>query len=283
MTEHDGSRRPPYVVDSLMRSLDVLCRVVEKGYAVSLAEVVTQVRMPKSTVFRYLRSLVAAGYVSHDRASDRYQAGPRFLLLARRAEFFDRLRRAARPEMDALFARFGETTNLGILEGGRIVYLDIMEKRHTPGMKARIGSRDSLHSTALGKAILAHLPPDEQAMLLDGQLSEFTLRTITSRNQLAGELARVVARGYALDQEENEDATFCVGVPIVCGPRYPVAAISLSTVLRPRSKFALEQVIPHLMRAAAVISVSFDGVQWDRAGQDGQAAAPPHLSQLFVS
>ena len=94
----------------------------------------------------------------------------------------------------------------------------------------------------------------------------------------------VVERGYAIDQEENEDATFCVGVPILCGPRYPVAAISLSTVVRPRSKFALEQVIPVLMRAAAVISVSFDGVQWSaRAGQGRNAAsAPSHLSQLLT-
>ena len=162
--------RERYVVDSLVRSLDVLGRVVERGYDVSLSEVVAEVDIPKSTVFRYLRSLVAAGYVDYDRATDRYRAGPRFLLVARRAEFFDRLRRAARPEMEAIFAKFGQTTNLGVLEAGRIVYLDIVEKRHTPEMKARIGSRDSLHSTALGKAILAHLPTGEQAEVLNAPL-----------------------------------------------------------------------------------------------------------------
>jgi DNA-binding IclR family transcriptional regulator len=271
--------RSPYVLDSLLRSFEVLSSVAEKGYAVSLAELVAEVGLPKSTVFRYLRSLAAVGFVDHDRTIDRYRAGPRFIMLARRAEFFDRLRRAAKPEMDGLFARFGQTTNLGVLEGGRIVYLDIIEKRHAPEMKARIGSQDSLHSTALGKAILAHLPKEEQAALMDGPLSEFTFRTITSRGNLMRDLAKVAGRGYALDEEENEDATMCVGVPILCGPRYPVAAISLSTVLRPRSRFSLEQVIPHLLRAAAVISVAFDGVQW---AEGTDARPPPHLSQLFV-
>lgn len=275
--------RAPYVVDSLVRSLEVFRRVVEKGYDISLAELVAEVGMPKSTVFRYLRSLAAAGYVSHNEATDRYQAGPRFLLLARRAEFFNRLRRAARPEMESIVAKFGQTTNLGVLEGGRILYLDIVEKRHAPEMKARIGSKDSLHSTALGKAILAHLPVNEQDALLNGPLNEFTYRTITSRKQLMRALAQVVSRGYALDEEENEDTTMCVGVPILCGPKYPIAAISLSTILRPRSKFSLEQVIPHLVRAAAVISVAFDGVQWSDGAADGASVRPPlHLSQLFV-
>ena len=274
--------RERYVVDSLVRSLDVLSRVVERGYDVSLGEVVAEVDIPKSTVFRYLRSLVAAGYVDYDRATDRYRAGPRFLLLARRAEFFDRLRRAARPQMDTIFERFGQTTNLGVFEAGRIVYLDIVEKRHSPEMKARIGSRDSMHSTALGKAILAHLPPDEQREVLHAPLSEVTLHTITDRRRMMRELAEVARRGYAIDQQENEEATICVGVPILCGPNYPVAALSLSSVLRSRSRFPLEQVIPHLMRAAAMTSVTFEGVQWTAGEGEGAHATPPHLSQLFI-
>ena len=62
------------------------------------------------------------------------------------------------------------------------------------------------------------------------------------------ELGRVAGRGYALDQEENEDATACVGVPILCGPKYPIAALSLSTVLRPLALSA-RAGHPHLMRA----------------------------------
>lgn len=275
--------RAPYVVDSLLRSLDVLGRVVEKGYDASLAEIVAEVGMPKSTVFRYLRSLSAAGYVLHNPATDRYQAGPRFLLLARRAEFFDRLRRAVRPEMERIFQRFGQTTNLGVLEGGRIVYLDIVEKRRPPEMKARIGSKDSLHSTALGKAILAYLPEDERSQLLRNPLTEFTFHTITSRKQLDRELSDVAGRGYSLDDGENEDGTMCVGVPILCGPKYPVAAVSLSIPIRPRARVSLEQVIPQLMRAAAVISVTFDGVDWSDGGEGEATGRPPlHLSQLFV-
>jgi DNA-binding IclR family transcriptional regulator len=186
--------------------------------------------------------------------------------------------------MEHLFTRFRKTTNLGVLEGGRIVYLDILESRREPEMRARIGSQDSLHSTALGKAILAHLPIDEQNTLLGSPLAEFTFRTITSRAKLMRDLELALSRGYAVDEEENEDGTVCVGVPVLCGPKYPVAAISLSTVLRPRAKFPLEQVIPQLLHAAAAISVAFDGVRWaEHGGEEGAASRPPpHLSQLFV-
>jgi IclR family acetate operon transcriptional repressor len=279
-----SSRRQPYVVDALVKSLDVLGLVVAKGYSVSLAELVHEACLPKSTVFRYLRSLTSAGFVTHDASTDRYCAGPKFVLLARRAEFFDRLRGAARPEMDRLFARFGQTTNLGVLENGRILYLDIVERRRSSDMKARIGSRDSLHSTALGKAILSHLPRGEQSALLGSPLTEFTFRTITSRSKLASDLALAAERGYALDEEENEDGTMCIGVPILCGPKYPVAAISLSAIVRPRARLPLQQAIPQLVRSAAVISVAFDRVQWaEPDGADERVIRPPvHLSQLFV-
>jgi len=243
-----------YQVDALRRALEVLTSVVEKGYDASLSEIVRDVDLPKSTVFRYLRSLADAGYIERDEVHDRYRVGPQFSSLARRSEFFNRLRGAARPEMEELFGRFRQTTNLGVLDGDRVVYLDILERRRAPEMKARIGSRDALHSTALGKALLAHLPESKRSALLDMPLPVRTFRTITSRAALERELNLAAKRGYALDEEENEDGTMCVGVPILSGPTLPIAAISISAV----RKLPLEQVIPLLQRSAAIIAVALN-------------------------
>lgn len=247
-----------YVVEALVRALSVLGTVAEKGYDVSLAEVVKDLNLPKATAYRYLRTLVASGYLEQREGQHSYGVGPRFLAVARTAEVLDRLRRAAHPEIVRLADHFGRTANLGILADGGVAYLDMVETRRYPDVKARVGAQDALHSTALGKSILAHLPEDEQDARLGTPLSEQTIKTITNRARLRQELEAVRARGYALDQEENEDGAMCVGVPILCGPAYPVAAMSLTMLTRSRAIVPLEEVISELLKAASNVSVTLD-------------------------
>jgi len=247
-----------YVVEALSRALSVLGSVAEKGYDVSLAEIVKELDLPKATAYRYLQTLVASGYLEQRIDGNTYNVGPQFLAVARTAEVLDRLRRAARPEIVRLAAKFGRTANLGILAEDGVVYLDMVETRRHPDVKARVGVHDCLHATALGKAILAHLPDEEREARLNGPLSEQTIKTITDQTRLRCELEAVRARGYATDREENEDGAMCVGAPILCGPGYPIAAMSLTMLIRTRAILPMEEVIQELLKATSAVSIMLD-------------------------
>lgn len=250
--------REPYVVVSLLRALLVLGDVVGKGRVVTLAEVVQDSKLPKSTIYRYLRTFVASGYLDYDRATDMYSVGLPFLTVASAAIARGRLRESARPEIERLADLFGHTANLGVLERGGIVYLDIVKTHRHPEVKARIGVSHPVHSTSLGKAIMAYLPAQERTGLLRQPLDEQTARTISKHTTLERELAYITARGYATDIEENEPDAMCVGVPILSPNGYPVAAMSLTMRTRRHAAAHLESTIKELQRSAASVSAALE-------------------------
>ena len=144
------------------RRCRVLEHVAEKGHEVTLTEVAAELKLPKTTVFRYLQTLTAASFLRHDRSRDRYGVGLRFRALAKVDKSLQRLRTLAQPEMAELGRTFNETINLGDPGDGQIVYIDMIEANRALRMQARIGDRHPLHSTSLGKAMLAFLPEPEQ-------------------------------------------------------------------------------------------------------------------------
>ena len=112
------------------------------------------------------------------------------------------------------------------------------------------------------RPILAHLPANERSYWLGLPLTEKTIRTITSRAKLERELALVAERGYAVDSQENEDEAMCVGVPIFCGPGYPVAAMSLTARTGPKTVISEEEVTQELLNSATIVSDVLDRTPW---------------------
>ena len=218
-----------YTVQPISKALRLLDVVIERPNDVSLSELVREVGLPKTTIFRYLQTLAQAGYLRHDTATDRYGIGPRILLLAGAAKSFDRLRRVARLEMEELAARFEQTVNLAMRSGTDLVYVEMVKPRDAPTMAARVGQHHPLHSTALGKAILAHLPPSERNMVVDAALETLTARTVQSSSSLRRQLDVARREGFALEREETEAGLSCIGCPVLDNSHYPIAAISLST------------------------------------------------------
>jgi DNA-binding IclR family transcriptional regulator len=135
----------------------------------------------------------------------------------------------ARSYMRQLSDLTNETVNLSIREETQILYLAQVESSQSVRMMSTIGTRSHLHSTAMGKAILAFLPDDEQAALLkELELTPNTSATITERTLLAKELATIHKQGFAIDDEENEGGVRCVGAPIFNHTGYAFAGISIS-------------------------------------------------------
>lgn len=242
-----------YIVQPVMKALEVLDYVAKQGRDVTLTETVKELKLPKTTVFRYLQTLSAASFLEYDLRRDRYRAGPRFRHLAEIDRSLQGLRDAVQPEMHDLSERFGETINLAILAQKAIVYIDIVDRGRTPRTEARVGQRHPVHSTSLGKAIAAHLPDEELEALCMPLLPARTIHTLTDGRFLRRQVDYIRQQGYALDMGENEDGHMCIGVPILDDRGRPVAAISLSA---PEARLAPTR----RLEAAAALRTSVDRV-----------------------
>lgn len=212
------------VLDKTFTILEVLART---GRALSLAELAEEGRLPKPTTHRILRSLKDLGYVQQvDRGGD-YRLSERLgsLRAYRRDEA---VRDKALPLMRELHAEFDETVNLGLLEGVYVRYAHVLETTQALRWIVKPGARDLFHTTALGRAIVAQLPAEQQARLLTKACSLRPVRgRSAARAQLERELAATRERGYALEEQETVAGVACVATSL--GPwGEPLAAVSVS-------------------------------------------------------
>ncbi|MDI1465883.1 IclR family transcriptional regulator [Catellatospora sp. KI3] len=196
-----------------------------------LADLAVATGLPKSTVHRILQSLVARGFAAAD-GHGGYLPGPRVLALAGRVMGTLDPARTARPELQALRDRTGFTVHLGLRDGDRAVYADKIAGPQPYDMRSRIGQSLDLHSTAIGKAILARLPaaPVRELAARTG-LPRHTPRTATSMKALLAALDRVRVDGYAVDDEENEPGLRCVAAAVAGADGAVIGAVSASALV----------------------------------------------------
>lgn len=217
-----------YIVQPVVKAIQVLQLVCEAPQPISLNELVKEAGLPKTTVFRYLRSLATKRLIEHDTATDRYRPGIGLWWLSHSSNPYEMLRQVCRPYLQELRDRFNETVNLGVLAASEVLYLDIMESRRSLRMQAQIGSGGHLHSTALGKVILAFLPRPQAEKMLPSVLSSVTTRTIVDRQRFFEQLEIIRATGYSVDEGEDEEGSCCIAAPIFNDKGHAIAAISLS-------------------------------------------------------
>jgi IclR family acetate operon transcriptional repressor len=216
-------------VPALRKGLAVLELLATEG-PLTLAEIQRRGALNKTMTFRLIRVLRETGYVRHDLESHRYSLALKLLELGGAVAARLDIVRVGQSLLDQLRGEFGETINLGVMDERHVVYVAMAESSR-PGLRmaSRVGGLGCLHSTSIGKAILAFLPePDRDALISNLVWTAVTPKTITNRDDLRDELERTRLRGYATDDEENEIGARCVGVPILDGAGLPLAAISVS-------------------------------------------------------
>ncbi|HWK26993.1 MAG TPA: IclR family transcriptional regulator [Solirubrobacter sp.] len=216
-------------VQSLDRALDLLEALADAG-ELGVSEIAARTGLVPSTAHRLLGTLVARGYASQNPATGRYRLGYKLLELTGGVQ--DRLARltaAAKPHLEAIQARTGETTNLVVLEGRDVVYIESVSGTRSVRLHTEVGRSIPAHTSGAGKALLAWRDPVDVAALLDGApLAPSTPHTLTTLDALQGDLAKIRKRGYATDDEEHELGVTCVATPILDDAGVPLAAISVS-------------------------------------------------------
>ena len=237
-------------VQSLERAAALLRALAEAGRPLSAGELAAAVGLPRPTVYRLLQTLCAEGWVAQNGRS--FVIGASVLwLAARRLEQLE-LRSVGRPILAELRDRTGETVHLGVLEAGQVVYVEKLESPGPLRMASMVGRIVPAHSTALGKAMLAYLPWEQVERIVEKHgLARRTSNTITDPARLFQELAAVRARGYSIDNVENEEGIRCVGAAIFEHRGRVAGAVSVSGSVATISLERARRELAPLVREAA--------------------------------
>jgi DNA-binding IclR family transcriptional regulator len=246
---------PRYRVQVLDRALSVMEALAQNKDERSLAEISDAVALHKSTVHRILMVLERHRLVLKNPATGRYRLGLKLFELGSKAIAGTDLREHARPYLSRVMFETGETVHLCLFDNGEVLYVDKIEPQKSVRMSSTIGRRSPAYCTSVGKAILAQLPPEEvEEMILRFGLQRRTKRTIITPVELHADLAHTRARGYAIDDEENEDGVRCVGAAVLDYSGRPVAAISVSGPAFSITKEKLPKVSRPVVAAAQALS-----------------------------
>ena len=197
------------------RTLLILEAVGQRESGMSNAEFSRKLKIPKSSASYILRTLEQHGYLRRDIDDGKYRLGMKVLSLSRAALSGVDICEVALPIMKHLVDQIHITTHLAILDHGEAVYVEKVEAPSFIKMDTWIGRRMEVHSTAVGKALLAYLDESEREKIIRTRgLKKLTPHTITSVAKLMKEFERVRQLGYAVDDEENSLGARCVGAPI---------------------------------------------------------------------
>jgi IclR family acetate operon transcriptional repressor len=246
-------------VQSLSRALAII-NALARGDGLTLTDLAHTVGLPPSTVHRLLTTLEEERFVRFDRELARWMVGVQAFIVGGAFLHSRDVLALARPYLRRLVEESGETANLALEDEGQAVYMGQVESRQLVRAIAKPGGRVFLHSSGIGKAMLAAMPSTEVAKILQKRgLPRFTERTVDTPARLRAHLAEIRGRGYAVDDEEYAVGLRCVAAAILDEDGALTAAVSLSG---PTARITQDRVpiLGNLVRSVAdQITAEFGG------------------------
>lgn len=230
---------------TLLRGLDVI-EAVSDG-TISLADLAAVLGLNRSTTHRLAAALVERQYLNF-LPREGYVLGPKLLELGFKAQQQKDLPRVARPYLESLAAMTEDTVHLGVMDKERALYLDKIPGRRRIEISSRVGERQPLRSTGLGKALLLDETELRWGELFD--VEEAIARGGIDRDTWLERMRTYAEAGHAFDLEENEDRIRCVAAPIRDVSGRIVGAISLSSAAQYMDDRRMES-LPQEVRATA--------------------------------
>src|SRR5690348_7876150 len=240
---------------SVERALNILEAAAHRRDGLTNSEISRKLGIPKSSASYILRTLERRGYLRRDEESGRYRLGLKILSLGGDAQANLDIADVALPFMRMLGEKIRMTVHLAVLDQGEAVYI---EKVEAPGffkVNTWVGRRMFLHSTSVGKCLLAWLPKQEiETMVKPQGLKKRTPKTITTMTKLLADLDQVKQSGYAVDDEENSLGARCLGTPIFDGAGNVTAALGASGTLTQMDEDSMPRIIDALKETARRVS-----------------------------
>jgi DNA-binding IclR family transcriptional regulator len=228
----------PYTIEVLRRAVEILSVFSHARPAMSLAEVVQAVRLPKTTVFRVLSSLVERGFCEWDASSGKYSLGFELVRLADIRRRQSNVHDVAIPAMREIRNAVNETVILSVRSGDFRVHIDFVEGLHPMRRMADLGVRAPLYAGAASKVLLAGLEDDEiEAYLGRTDLTAFQESTITDRAVLWREIRTIRKRGFAESKGELFPGGGALAAPI---KDFSGRTVGVMDILTPEHRYTAE-------------------------------------------
>lgn len=241
---------------SVLRAIDILNLLSQEQDGMTLKEIMDALQIPKTSTYDILKALVAQNMVVEDRSDSVYyriglkafQIGNAYLS---NADLINR----AKPYVKVLGETLGKTTFIAVLDHTEVTYIYKYEPKRAILTSSNIGTKNPVHCTSLGKAILSGMTQDNLMKTIKNITYDLrTDRTIRSETQLLANIDETRARGYAIDDREIEDHTLCMGAPIFNHEGNVIAGISFSGLYKDDMDIAFEGT--EVKKAASKISRS---------------------------
>lgn len=238
----------------IARAAEIIRLLGAAPEGLTLSEVARGVDLPRSTVHRIAGALEAEAFLRTE-SSGVLRLGPSLIGLAvggRRD-----LRHEVSPYLRRLSQELGETVDLAVLDSGQVLFVDQYTSQRRLRIVSEIGARFPLHCTANGKALLAELSLEEVWRLVPEELPALTEHTVTRREKLLEELARVRTEGVAYDREEHTLGMSAVGTVV----RDAAGSMAAVTVVAPTARFEgnEERLAAALLRAGKDMQTALVG------------------------
>jgi len=245
------------------KALEVLDTVAAVGRPVRFTELLSGSPHPKATLYRLLQTLVSQGMLAYDDHRQTYTLGIRLVRLAHAAWRQSSIAPIARPFVNALAEKVGETVHLAQLDSGQVLYVDKRNAVNPIDMFSQAGKVGPAYCTGVGKALMAFLEPGELDHVLKKQsFYRYTPATLVTEDALRAELEEIRKDGVAFDREEHEPGIICISAPILSSRGRPAGALSITTSTRRKTLEELTDLRPALVETASSIAAAVEDWQF---------------------
>jgi DNA-binding IclR family transcriptional regulator len=239
-----GAKQGAEAGSVLTRALRILSLAASSERALTLPEMGAALDVPKPTLHRLVARLEKEGFLEREPGGRHVRAGPALVRMGFALLRNDGTRGERHAILEALVDQIGETCNFTVPSGLSVLYLDRVESRWPLRLHLEPGSRVPLHCTSSGKLFLAAMDEARRARVLETlALPAHTPRTITSRERLDQELARIQACGHSIDDEEFLLGLVAIATPVRDARGRTVAAVACHA---PSARLSVDQALAHL-------------------------------------
>lgn len=238
---------------AVSKVLDIVGILLNRKESITILELAEITGTPASTLYRIVSELVSRGFVTRH-AGGRYTLGPVFLRFSKSGDV-DKLVDLALPYLSQLSGEVNQSVNLAILQGNKAVCVLIIHHILNTNMANRTALVVPLHSTSVGKILLAYLEPAMMKTIIKTEgLQDYTKNTITDFSELEQSLADTRERGIAFDYEEYHTGLASIAAPIKDASGSVIAASGILGHPQELRKSRLKEVIPPLKKCTGEIS-----------------------------
>jgi len=250
-----------YLIPSVVHACEVFRLLASRDRGMTMQELEASLNLPRTTVFRLLRTLVSEEML--EKRGKVYFSGANLMQLGLQIIHSDRMQQMAIPHIQRLALRTGHTAHLAVPNHGKALIVEVFDSPNPLMVSKRPGVEAQMHCSSTGKVFLAFLYYDNLELLLsEHPMEKHTPFTITNMQDLKKELNRVLALGYAVDEREYNENVRCVAVPVRNSLGTVVASVGITAPAAVFPKSAVPKVAEMVKEAAR--GIYKDAYQLDR-------------------